>query len=282
MPSEEGSLLEIRTGRTIFFRTQTIGIEKPKFQFLFLHGTCASSSQFDQLINKFNFKYSVVCHLYDAISCGRSPFNNDWEAYHTDEAVLDLKEIVDNKLDASIPLVIVGHSYAPSVIIRYFSIYGISQKVTGCIFLSTAIFSHLNLVHNGGHPIFKLPVFLLDCLQPMLTRSFIEMAYHPETDKEIIQQSRSSSDNNSMYMAKAYHTHHEWVTKEECAVLHDLPSLVIHGKDDKILPLEAGEQMADTIRANEFCKINKSSHQVMEEKATEVSLLISKFIENLK
>mmetsp|Transcript_17483 Transcript_17483/g.29036 ORF Transcript_17483/g.29036 Transcript_17483/m.29036 type:complete len:293 (-) Transcript_17483:2985-3863(-) len=289
--SKASELIEIRPGRTIYYRNELLtGPNKqptaPTFQLVFLHGTCASSLQYDGLLRSLasGLPAGTVldCHLYDAISCGKSPLLKDWEAYHTDQSVLDLKAIVDTKLDKSIPTIFVGHSYAPSVIIRYLHSHGVPSNAKGCIFLSSAMAGDLNPIPNGGHPIFMLPVFLLQCLQPSMTKSFVELAYHPNTSADLIQAANESNSGNDMYMAKAHHTHHLWITSDECASLHEkVAILVLHGKQDRILPADAGQCLADSVKAKRFVEVEETSHQVMEEKPAEVARHILDLLKEL-
>jgi pimeloyl-ACP methyl ester carboxylesterase len=282
MAKEE--LTEVRPGRILFHRIEILGSAKPTLQILLMHGTCASSSQYNSLLQELTntLDQAVVCHLFDAISCGRSPLVRDWDAYHTDEAVLDLEAVLGQHMDNSLPTVLIGHSYAPTIIIRYIHRHGIPSNIKACVFLSSGVSGDANPIPNGGHPIFRLPVIVLRCLQPSLTKSFLRLAYHPKSCTTMIQEASKSSSGNDMYMAKAFHTHHQWATQDECHSLRGIPILVIHGKDDKILPAEAGEHLADVVKAQSFVAIEDTSHQVMEEKPKDVAQRIVIFMKENK
>jgi pimeloyl-ACP methyl ester carboxylesterase len=284
MEIPKAELTEVRPGRIIFHRIEILGSAKPKLQLLFMHGTCASSSQYNGLLKELTniLDEAVVCHLFDAISCGRSPLVRDWDAYHTDQAVSDLDAVLNKQMDQSLPTILIGHSYAPTIIIRYIHRHGIPANIKACIFLSSGVSGDANPIPNGGHPIFRLPVFVLRCLQPSLTKSFLQLAYHPKSSAVVIQEASASNSGNDMYMAKAFHTHHQWATQDECHSLHGIPVLVIHGKDDKILPAEAGAHLADVVKAQRFLTIEDTSHQVMEEKPKDVAQLIVRFLKDIK
>lgn len=251
---------------------------------LLMHGSCASSSQYSGLLQAMaeTLDQPIVCHLFDAISCGKSPLVRDWKAYHTDQAVLDLKAILEQEMDTSLPTVLIAHSYAPTIIIRHMHRHGTPSNVKGFVFLSSGMSGDANPIRDGGHPIFRLPIIVLRFLQPSMTKSFLEAAYHPKTTGELIEEASKSNSGNDMYMAKAYHTHHQWATKDECAALHGLPVLGLHGRDDKILPAEAGQQLADFIKAKNFVKLEDTSHQVMEEKPMDVAQHIAAFMKEIK
>jgi pimeloyl-ACP methyl ester carboxylesterase len=118
--AKAGELIDVRPLRTIYYRNEIVcGSGKqptsPTFQLLFLHGTCASSSQYNGLLQALadglDPGTAIDCHLYDAISCGKSPLVKDWGSYHTDQGVLDLKAVIDSKLNRAVPTILVGHSY---------------------------------------------------------------------------------------------------------------------------------------------------------------------------
>lgn len=286
MDTPTAGLKEVRPGRILFHRSEILGSSSapPKIQMLLLHGTCASSSQYNNVLKALSeiLEESIVCHRFDAISCGNSPLVREWEAYHSDQAVLDLAAIIEKEIDPSLPTVIIGHSYAPTIIIRFFHRHGIPTNIKGCVFLSSGISGPVNPIPDGGHPIFRLPVVILRCLQPSLTKSFLQLAYHPKTSPSLIEEASKSNNGNNMYMAKAYHRHHQWATNDECTALHGVPVLVLHGKDDKILPLEAGMYLADVVHATRIITVDETSHQVMEEKPKDVAQHIVTFIAEIK
>ena len=287
METVREGLVEVRPGRILFHRTEILGpssTPSPKFQMLFLHGTCASSSQYNSLLRALSgvLEVSVVCHLFDSVSCGKSPQVGEWDAYHTDQAVLDLAAIMEKEIDSSMPTLIVGHSYAPTIIIRCFDRQGIPMNIKGCIFLSSAISGPVNPIPNGGHPIFRLPVVILKCLQPSLTKSFLKLAYHPKTSSLLIEEASKSNSGNNMYMAKAYHRHHQWATTDECTVMRGVPVMIMHGKDDGILPVEAGIHLADVVNAAHIIIVDEASHQVLEEKPADVAKHMVAFLTGIQ
>ena len=273
----------IRPGRCLFFRELSLGTEAPTLNIVLVHGTCASSSQYDQLLRALDEEHhlAVHCYLYDAVGCGRSPVLPDFGAYHTNEQILDLKAILDTRIDSSRATLILGHSYAPTIILRY-----LCQKenphIYACIFLSTAIQGGPLSLPNRGHPIFLLPVVFLKCLQPSLTNAFLKKAFDPSTDPALIETSRIASNNNDMYMCKGYHKHHHFASLREAAAIGNLPVLILHGASDAIISMEGGQHLADWIGVRATFKlIHNASHQVMQERPSEVAFEIKAFLKRL-
>ena len=86
---------------------------------------------------------------------------------------------------------------------------------------------------------------------------------------------------NDMYMAKAYHRHHQWATADECTAIRCVPIRIVHGKDDKILPIEAGMHLADVVNAK-IISVDDASHQVLEEKPVDVAQHMVAFITEIE
>ena len=273
----------IRPGRLLFFREFTLGTEAPTLNLVLVHGTCGSSWQYDQLLSTLDEEHNLAvhCYLYDAVGCGKSPVIPDVGAYHTDEQILDLKAILDTRIDSSRPTLILGHSYAPTIILRYLC-QNKHPRIRACIFLSTAIQGGPLSLPNGGHPIFLLPVVFLKCLQPSLTKAFLQKAFDPSTDSALVETSRIASNNNDMYMCKWYHKHHQFATLREAASIGNLPILILHGTSDGIISMDGGQHLADWIGVRATFKlIHKASHQVMQERPSEVAIEINAFVKRL-
>jgi len=285
MKTVRAELTTIRPGRRLYFRTEQIGPQKPaSWNILFLHGTCAASTQYEQLLKALHASVEggVTCHLYDSIGCGNSPVSKLWDDYDSKEQVSDLRAVLEHAIDASIPTIIVAHSYAPNVVIRCFHENGIPSHVKGCVFLSSSISGGPNPGRDGGHLVFKLPVSVLKCLQPKMSKSFMEAAYHPNTDLTTLSDSMESNNENDMWAVKAIHVHHKWTTREQCKVIHALPIIVLHGEDDKILPKECAQYLADAICAQKVRLIQNSSHQVMQENPVVVAKEIVALMNNIQ
>jgi len=274
----------IRPGRNLFYRELHLGTgsEIATFNLVMLHGTCASSAQFDFLLCSLQEKdLSACCYLYDAVGCGRSPTLSDYAAYHTDEQVLDLKAIMDTRIDPSRPTILLGHSYAPTIIMRYLC-QNDDSRVKACIFLSTAIIGGPLPITNGGHPLFGLPVPVLKCIQPWLTKEFLKMAFDPSADAALVEASRVASNKNSMCICKWYQKHHQFAILEEAKAVSHLPVLIMHGVSDGIIPKEGGQHLADSIGEYAAFKIiEMASHQVMEERPDEVAKEVMAFVQGL-
>lgn len=134
MTRQSDGIQTVRPGRDLYTRTVISGT--PLLNLVWVHGTCAKSAQFDRVLEKLSAN-SVACYLYDAMGCGQSPMVSEWDAYTTEEAVLDLKAVVELCIeDKSLPTVVIGHSFAVTTIIRMLHP---QENIAACIFLSSAL-----------------------------------------------------------------------------------------------------------------------------------------------
>eukprot|EP00594_Rhizosolenia_setigera_P010855 CAMPEP_0178961940 /NCGR_PEP_ID=MMETSP0789-20121207/14041_1 /TAXON_ID=3005 /ORGANISM="Rhizosolenia setigera, Strain CCMP 1694" /LENGTH=325 /DNA_ID=CAMNT_0020645941 /DNA_START=18 /DNA_END=995 /DNA_ORIENTATION=+ len=311
---------EFRLGRKLFFRKviidKDIQIEEhtKTVHILFVHGSCASSKQFDSLINSIQnniCKYQggnikIVCYLYDQFGCGESKKYcdvKDWEAFSSVELDLDLQAVTEFVLNEEIcsgnktsneknEFYISGHSYGVSQTIKLLQNKPTTKgKVNGVILLSGALKSpNGGVTQDGGHWVFRyFPLWLLKKLQPGMSEEFVQRAFHPSNLEKFKESALKICNQNDMNFVRAFYRQQKYATVEETkSSLNDdnMRTLLIHGRDDMILPVSCSEQIytelkvANKISSNslEFHIINNASHQVFEETPDDVASLIMNFI----
>lgn len=104
------------------------------------------------------------------------------------------------------------------------------------------------------------------------------MAFHKNSDPRLKEECLRGSNKNDMYMCKAWYRQMKWITPEEATRAQgQIPALVIHGEDDGIIPLAAGQYLSDVLHAK-LVVISEASHQVMQEKSEEVAEAILTFL----
>lgn len=113
-----------------------------------------------------------------------------------------------------------------------------------------------------------------------MSKAFVKQAVHPN-NKETQELSASECNHNDMFMVKAYHCSTRWVSTEVAArALDSKPCLVIHGHDDQIIPLHAGQELANLLQSP-LVVIDEASHLVMMEQPRRVALKVLEFIKGL-
>jgi len=266
---------------------------------IFIHGSCASSSQFDRLLSAIwesfydhadgtsppKITKKIRCHLFDAIGCGSSPHDpNDWSAYRCEEQMKDIEEyvnIVSATSTSSTPIYLVGHSYGSSQIVRLIPLLpeSLAGRVKGIVLLSGALANGPSDVPKDDAPcVFCLPVFILKMLQPKMNDVFLEKAYHPTTKEALVAQGRMICEGNDMAIVKAFYKQWHWATKEDAAQVAT-KAVVVHGAEDKLIIPDAGEHLNDMLPNSVFKSIPNASHQVMEERPGEVAKILLSLVE---
>ncbi len=287
--STKDDRIEIRPGRVIRVkqdspdakagsrRTSLTRFFSPlKGNILFVHGSCAGLNQYEDLMNAmfpFMKEKSFTSESFDAYGCGGSDKPKDYDAYSEHELHLDLEAIWRKSMHSTTNY-IVAHSYGCSQVIKLVGRMSDDEKksLKGLILLGGTLPGR-----DGGHPIMVLPSIVLDLLQPMLSNMFRSSAFHPSARQELLDRAYRRSQDNPMYFCKYFYMQSKWATFEDCQKI-PCKVLVVHGEDDKILPIEGARTLAAAIPNCEMATIPEASHQVMEEKPQAVAQLIKTFI----
>jgi pimeloyl-ACP methyl ester carboxylesterase len=302
-------LVELRPGRSLFCRHWVLGEEAANtsnsssntINLVCIHGTAASESQFLPLLRSLETKLlptsnsisnsnnlsSILCWMYDAVGCGQSPALGGAEAYVDAEQVKDLQALLTNHVNLDLPTYFLGHSYGPNWIYKCLQSSSDSpsptlMNVAGLILMSTGVRNaHLQ---NGGPGLFKLPLWLLNCLQPLLTQSFLKLGFAPHThstNPELVQEAKRSNNGNDMQVICHYYRAHGWVEDGTIAFLKNEKNyrmLVLHGVQDGIIPIEHGQELANQLGI-ELSSIDNASHMVLVEQPDEISERIWIFLD---
>ena len=292
----------VRPGRDLFVREWILGVDEGDpmtdksvdLQIMIVHGSCATERQFHLLLLSLEAKVQAIpqkivlrCLLFDAVGCGASPIPTEYEAYSPDSMMQDIKAIVETFLDEKIPLLWMGHSYGPSLILRLLASGALANYTTaGLILLGTAVRpvpdDGSKFFPNGGLLIFRLPVWILQCLQHFMTVQFTKMAIHPK-HTWLRNACLADSNANSCFMIRSFYRQTVWATTDDLLQVLSthasaLPVLIIHGVDDGVIRIKYGQELANTIDNATFCPIDESSHLVMMEQADKVATAILDFL----
>lgn len=270
----EEQMIEIRPGRRIRVR-DIVYSESTRASMFFVHGSCATLDQFDELLQSMETFLKDNCfsvHLFDAVGCGSSDKPCEHSYYSECELQADLVSVFErSKSDTNF---IVAHSYGTSQALKLCSQMREETKrtVKGIILISGAMG-----LPGGGHPIMILPCFLLNWIQPSLSSAFVRAAFHESAPPFLLERALRRSNSNPMYMCKNFYRQTEWFRIEDAATIA-VKALVIHGKDDKVLSADHSRIMADVLPHAELRLIERSSHQVVEEKPDETAAAIQTFV----
>ena len=272
----------------------------------------------------------IICWLYDSVGCGESPMptgngNSDSfsivDEYSDDAYIEDLYAILRHKeVDHSFigPSILMGHSYAPSWITKFLLKYPnivrrrdhstdippaptassdtcVSNSISGIIAVSSGVLDSPSNMINGGPKLFQvLPIWVLNCIQPLLTKSFLQMGFSRHTritNPELIKVAQDESNANDMFVVQCLYRNHDWVTVRQIQDAYTmdtkdssasqtrkfLPNLIIHGVEDEIIPIVGGQLIANCLNSD-LLVVNDASHSVLVEQPKYVATKIHDFL----
>lgn len=240
---EVKTLKEIRPGRKLMYRKITMNGSESKrndskddstlqptdYTFLFIHGSCAASSQYDALLEKLselNHSKKIDVHLYDQLGCGESKHpSNDWNAFSSLEHASDLLAITQSVIETmhkDSKFFMIAHSYGVSQTIKCLLSMDADtlSRVDGAILIGGGLKDGpTTMTNDGGHWIFRyVPMFVLKAMQPGLSKSFADGAFHP-VNTQLKEASLLASNQNDMEMCKAFYRQQKYATSEEARSL---------------------------------------------------------------
>eukprot|EP00977_Amphora_coffeiformis_P023404 scaffold13276_cov151-Amphora_coffeaeformis.AAC.2 len=290
----------VRPGRNLFVREWILGVDEGEpmtgkrvdLQIMIVHGSCATERQFHLLLLSLEAKVqalprkcAVRCLLCDAVGCGSSPIPTEYEAYSPENMMQDIKGTVETFLDQKVPLLWMGHSYGPSLILRLLVSGALANyKSAGLILIGTAVRpepNDPNFFPDGGLLIFRLPVWMIQCLQHFMTVQFTKIAIHP---KHVWLRNACLADSNanSCFMIRSFYRQTVWATTDDLlqvvAAHASLPVLVIHGVNDGVIQIKYGQDLANAVPDATFCPVEEASHLVMMEQADKVATMVLDFL----
>ena len=275
------SLIEVRPRRTVAVFTRLNPSATTRI--FFVHGSCASMIQFQACIEHFASSCEIVA--YDFYGCGRSPKPRDWDAYSFEALKADLVAIMQHYSSSSDKRnIIVAHSA------------GCALSLAAAADAEPALPLH-GLCLMGGfadrrptHPVFYLPVKVLEYLQPTLSAGFADRALHAKTRKgetaahrTLLELSAEVSGGNEMHMCKAYYRQMSAPPAEAIRRLGAtrLPIMLMAGEADLLVPLASTSALNVLLPTAEMRVVPQTSHQMMQENPEAVCTNVTDLIDRV-
>jgi abhydrolase domain-containing protein 8 len=212
---------------------------------------------------------------FDWFGCGRSPKPNQWYAYGYETLRADLAAVVasygSNVAGQKKKNVLVAHSAGCSLSLAVVAAVRAQPSVTiDGLCLLGALCAAIK-----PHPVFYLPVVLLNLLQPKLSAGFEALALHEHTRQATTEEHRrvlalaaSVNASNPMHMCKAYYRQYGAPTPDEVRQAGELVKSIclVVGENDQLVPLAGTEALKALLPADTpLHVIPRTSHQMMQE-----------------
>ena len=134
----------------------------------------------------------------------------------------------------------------------------------------------------GGHPVFKLPICVLQLMRSYLSEGFLQRAFSPATPYERrVELAGVTSGKNEMYVCKFFYTNFTWAGASDWSALM-CPALVLSGADDQITTVEGARSLFAhyfaTDKRSRMVVLESAGHQLMQEKPEACADAIKDFL----
>mmetsp|Transcript_955 Transcript_955/g.1913 ORF Transcript_955/g.1913 Transcript_955/m.1913 type:complete len:309 (+) Transcript_955:84-1010(+) len=281
LPTER---VEVRPGRVlaVHHRPGRFVNQRPGDVAIFVHGSCASLVQWRAQIEHMAAAGLAVV-AYDFLGCGRSAKPHDWGAYAFDELYRDLVAVARRygaSETSSRRNLVIAHSMGCSLALRLAAEWG----TNGVSVAALALLGATDVVPAAAmSPLFRLPLCLLDRLQPLLSAGFEARALHEETragktadHRGLIELCRACNGMNPMFMCKAYYRQLEVPTAHQLALVR-APALLLCGEQDLLVPADSSKQLQSLLPSAELQVVPQTSHQMMQEQPAVVNAALTAF-----
>ena len=163
---------------------------------------------------------------------------------------------------------VLAHSLGCSLALRLAAEWG----TNGVSVAALALLGATDVVPAAAaSPLFRLPLCLLDRLQPLLSAGFEVRALHEETRKgktaahrSLLELSKACNGANPMFMCKAYYRQLEVPTAHQLALVR-APALLLCGEQDLLVPLDSSTRLQALLPSAELQVLPRTAHQMMQE-----------------
>lgn len=249
------------------------GNKDSKKYLLFLNGLSQSTIAWSLMLPEFTNNFQIV--LCDFIFQGQSDTNCTERNF--DQHAADINGLLNSlnikKID------IVGISYG-SLVAQHISL-NYPKKVNKLILLSsfahkTSYFEAISLawqraLNTGGYSL------MFDVMLPtVLSEAYFE---HPLIPINILRASKLNTNTDTEALNKLMNATFERGDYRERLKDINIPTIIIHGEKDSLLPVHMGKAVGDAIPGSEFIVISDVGHTLNLEAVPQTVKLIKKFIQ---
>lgn len=239
---------------------------------VFSHGVSGSSSAWIPYEKIFQDKYNLL--FYDIRGHGKSKKYPNYSDYEIKNFAEDLHDLVTH---LHIPkFVIVSNSFAALVVLEYLKHW--RETVVANIFTSPAVYMHEGFLAKIGRTILKLATIFPFHPKP---RGHVDYRQHQNTGDWDIKRNLADMKNTTLRV------HFNVLRRSFNPLEYDLekikvPTLIIHGEQDSMVPLQNAKKMCGQIKNCEFVTVAKVNHNSVHNAVGPMSEAIEAFLEKNK
>lgn len=257
----------------IYYRTNEF--RPNRVTLVFVHGVSGSCSAWLPYEKIFENKYNVL--TYDIRGHGKSKKYKNYTDYEIENFVNDLHKLVAY-LDIS-KFILISNSFAGLVHLEYVKLY--KETVIANIFTSPEVYLDTTFLAKIIRPILAILTTILKIL-PFNSKPRGHVDYRKyigSTDWAI---GRNLADIRNTGLHAHFYTLRQSMKKGQYYALEkiDVPTLIIHGEKDSMVPLKNAVNMSKKIKNSKFVNIKNIDHNTVHNAVKEMSEAIENFLEN--
>ncbi|OGI95364.1 hypothetical protein A2917_02245 [Candidatus Nomurabacteria bacterium RIFCSPLOWO2_01_FULL_42_17] len=260
----------------IYYRTNEF--TPGKLTLVFIHGVSGSSSAwwpYEKIFeNEHQNKYNIL--TYDIRGHGKSKKFFHYSDYQIEKFADDLHDLV---LHLNIPkFILISNSFGGLIHLEYLKLW--RETVMANVFTSPEIYLYETFVAKIIRPVLKGFTWIRSLLpfNPK-PRGHVDYSKHlNSTDWDI---KRNLADMMNTTLLVHFYTLRQSLILNQKYELEkiNVPTLIIHGEKDSMVPLKKSINMSKAIKDSEFISIQKIDHNTAHNAVKEMSEAIESFIE---
>lgn len=257
----------------IYYRKNEFDPEK--LTLVFVHGVSGSSSAWLPYEKIFENKYNIL--TYDIRGHGLSKKYPDYSDYEIKNFAQDFHDLITY---LNIPkFVLISSSFATVIAREYIKQY--RETVIALIFTSTEAFLDNDFKLKIIRPILKIFTGILSFLpfNPK-PRGHVDYSKTKNSDWSI---ERNFADIKNTGLRPQFYTIRQSFRSGQEHFLEkiNVPTLIIHGEEDSLIPIENAIAFSKKIRNAEFVSIPNFDHDIHHNAVKEMSEAIEYFVKNV-
>lgn len=244
---------------------------------VFAHGVSGSSSAYLPYEKIFENKYNLL--FYDIRGHGMSKKYPRYEDYEIKNFAHDLHDLISS-LNIS-KFILISNSFAGLMHLEYLKLW--REAIIANVFTSPEIYLHEGLLGRMMRLIFKVLTAAVSFL-PFNPKPRGHVDYRPYQNTGDWNIKRNLADMRNTGLHAHFYTLRQSLMPEQKYSLEkiNVPTLILHGEKDSMVPLKNVIKMSEKIKNTEFAIIPKVNHNTARDAVKEISEAIESFIEKNK
>ncbi len=250
--------------------------QEGRLTLVFAHGVSGSSSAWWPYEKVFENKYNIL--TYDLRGHGMSKKYPKYEDYEIKNFVQDFRDLLVY-LNVS-KFVLISSSFATLVTREYLQQY--RDTVLALIFTSTEVYEDGAFMLRVARPFLKVVTNIIRFLPfNSKPRGHVDYSKTKNSDWSI---ERNIRDTTTTGLRSQFYTlRHSFLPHPDDSLDKiNVPTLIIHGEKDSLVPIENVRAFSKKIKNSEFVSIPNFDHDIHHNAVLEMSQAIDSFIEKHK